>query len=157
MSENPTEVILGGAVLAVALGFVLYAGQIVGLGVSDRNGYVLGASFQSAQGVAAGSDVRMAGVKVGSVTALSIDPATFRAEMEIRMRDDLRLPEDSAAIIASEGLMGGSFVEILPGGSPYELGHGDRIADTQSAVSLVNLLLRAATGGESGLDEGSAR
>ena len=157
MSENPTEVILGGVVLAAALGFVLYAGQVVGLVAPDRHGYMLGASFQSAQGIAAGSDVRMAGVKVGSVASLSIDPATFRAEMEMRLRDDLRLPEDSAAIIAAEGLMGGNFVEILPGGSPYELGPGDRITDTQSAISLVNLLLRAATGGEGGLEEGRTR
>ena len=90
----------------------------------------------------------MAGVKVGTVTALTLDTATFRARADLIVQDGIELPDDTAAIIASEGLLGGSFVELLPGGSPFNLEPGAEILDTQSAVSLVQLLLRFVTGSE---------
>lgn len=153
MSENTSEVILGGVVLAVALGFTVYAGQVTGFATSERGGYMLEASFRSAEGVSLGADVRLAGVKIGSVTGMELDPQSFRADLEFSLRESLRLPDDSAAVVASEGLMGGTYIEILPGGSPYNLESGDQIYDTQSAVSLLNLLIRAATGGEQSLDD----
>lgn len=146
MAQNPVEVAVGGIVLAVAAGFLLYAGQVTGFG-DGRGGYELTASFRSAEGLAVGSDVRLAGVRIGSVTALALDPASFRAEARFTVRDGLALPEDSLAAVASEGLMGGTFLEIVPGGSPENLAAGQEIIDTQSAVSLVTLLLRFASGG----------
>ena len=95
-----------------------------------------------------GTDVRLAGVKVGSVTGLELDPVTFRARADLTVRDTIELPDDTAVVISSEGLLGGSFVELLPGGSPFNLEPGDEILDTQSAVSLVQLLLRFVTGSE---------
>ncbi len=105
------------------------------------------ASFRSVEGVSVGTDVRLGGVKVGTVTALDLNPATFRADAAFTVDDALRLPDDSAVIIASEGLLGGSFVEIVPGGSPFDLEPGAEIEDTQSAVSLLNLLLKYVGGG----------
>ncbi|MFP4328534.1 MAG: MlaD family protein, partial [Paracoccaceae bacterium] len=79
MSHNATEVLVGGAVLAAAVGFVIYAGQVTGMG-RDSSGYPLTASFRSVEGVTVGTDVRLAGVKVGSVTELELNPQTYRAE-----------------------------------------------------------------------------
>lgn len=147
MASHGTEVVTGGVVLAAAVGFFLYAGQIAGLSTgSASDSYT--ASFRSAEGVSVGTDVRLAGVKVGSVTALELNPETFRAEARLAVERGVALPEDTAVIVASEGLLGGSFVELLPGGSPFNLEPGAEIEDTQSAVSLVNLLLKFVAGGE---------
>ena len=148
MSRSATEILVGTAVLLAAIGFLLYAGQMTG-GSAARGGLnEFSASFRSAEGVSVGTDVRLAGVKVGTVTALTLDTATFRARADLTVQDGIELPDDTAAIIASEGLLGGSFVELLPGGSPFNLEPGAEILDTQSAVSLVQLLLRFVTGSE---------
>lgn len=145
MSQNTTEVVVGGAVLALAIGFAVYAGQIAGVGGAG-DGYPLTASFRSAEGVSLGTDVRLAGVKVGSVTGIDLDPVTYRATTTFSVRDGIDIPDDSAVVISSEGLLGGNFVEILPGGSTFNYGPGDEVLDTQGAVSLVSLLMKFVTG-----------
>lgn len=147
MSNQTTEVLVGGAVLAAAIGFLVYAGQVTGLGASNSGGTSYSASFRSVEGVSVGTDVRMSGVKVGTVTALELDRLTYRAATKFSVASDIVLPEDTAVVIASEGLLGGSFLEILPGGSPIDLEPGAEIEDTQGAVSLVNLMLKFAGGG----------
>ena len=145
MANQTTEVLVGGAVLAAAVGFFVYAAQVTGAGpASGSAGYT--ASFRSVEGVSVGTDVRLGGVKVGTVTGLSLNPKTFRADAEFSVDGAIRLPEDTAVVISSEGLLGGSFMEILPGGSPFDLQPGAEITDTQSPVSLVNLLLKFVTG-----------
>ncbi|MFD1194147.1 outer membrane lipid asymmetry maintenance protein MlaD [Seohaeicola saemankumensis] len=146
MSETKTEVAVGAAVLAVAAGFLIYAGQVTGLSAPTA-GYPLTASFRSLEGVSVGTDVRLAGVKVGSVTAVSLNPDTFRADTTITVLDGIVLPDDTSILISSEGLLGGNFVELMPGGSPFNLSPGDEIIDTQGAVSLVSLLMKF-VGGE---------
>ncbi len=145
MENHTTEVVTGAAVLAVAVGFFLYAGQITGF--SNRDGLAhYWASFRAVEGVSVGTDVRLAGVKVGSVTALELDPQTFRARTDFSVKSGIVLPEDTAVVIASEGLLGGTFVEILPGGSPFNLEPGAEIEDTQGSVSIINLLMKFVTG-----------
>ncbi|MBV1867712.1 MAG: outer membrane lipid asymmetry maintenance protein MlaD [Marinosulfonomonas sp.] len=146
MSENTTEVIVGGVVLTVALGFLLYAGQLSGFTQNTSAGNEFTASFRSIEGVSVGTDVRVAGVKVGRVIELELDPQTFRAQTRISITSDIELPEDTAVIVASEGLLGGNFVELLPGGSPFNLEPGSEIEDTQSSVSLIQLMLKFVTG-----------
>lgn len=145
MSENTSEVIVGGVVLAVAIGFLVYAGKVTGMsGAPDS--YELRASFRSADGVDVGTDVRLAGVKVGRVTALELDPATYRAGATFTVRQGIELPDDSAIAISSEGLLGGNYVEILPGGSPFYLEPGTEVEFTQGSVSLVSLLMKFVSG-----------
>lgn len=153
MAERATEVIVGGVVLAVAAGFLFYAGQIAGLtgGAGALAQYT--ASFRSAEGVSVGTDVRLAGVKVGTVTGMTLDPQTFRAETQFTVDDNIRLPDDTALSVSSEGLLGGNFLELIPGGSLTEYEPGDEIYDTQSSVSLTTLLLKFVGG--SGSDSGS--
>lgn len=145
MAENTTEVLVGGVVLAAAIGFVVYAGQATGLSKSDA-GYPLTASFRSMEGVQVGTDVRLAGVKIGTVTDVALNPETYRADTVFTVRDGIQIPDDSAVAISSEGLLGGNFVEIVPGGSPFYFEPGQEIEDTQGAVSLISLLLKFVSG-----------
>ncbi|MEZ5779988.1 MAG: outer membrane lipid asymmetry maintenance protein MlaD [Paracoccaceae bacterium] len=141
MAENVTEVLTGAGVLAAALGFLVYAGGGDGL-TARADSYELNASFRSVEGVTIGTDVRMAGVKIGSVTALKLNPQTFFADAVFTVQNGVVVPEDSTAVIASEGLLGGSFLEILPGGSPSDLAPGAEIEDTQGAVSVIALMMK---------------
>jgi phospholipid/cholesterol/gamma-HCH transport system substrate-binding protein len=150
MTDHTTEVVVGAAVVAAAAGFILYAVQFADVGGPQGDDYVLTASFRSVEGIAVGTDVRLGGVKVGTVTDLTLNPATFRADTTFTIDGALQLPEDTAVVISSEGLLGGNFVELLPGGSPFNLEPGAEIEDTQSSVSLVQLLLRFVTGSEDG-------
>lgn len=146
MAEDLGEVVTGGVVLAVAAGFLVYMMQVGGLGGGAAGAATYTASFRSAEGVGIGTDVRLAGVKVGSVLDMDLDPATFRADALLSVDEEIVLPDDTAVVISSEGLLGGSFVEILPGGSPYNLEPGSEIEDTQGAVSIVQLLLKFVAG-----------
>ena len=148
MSETKTEILVGGLVLAVAVGFVAYAGKTTGLTGDSSADYTLNASFRSADGVSVGTDVRLAGVKVGRVQELELDPETYRARTVFTVREGIDVPDDSAVSIASEGLLGGNYVEILPGGSPFHFEPGDEIEFTQGAVSLISLLSKFVSGSE---------
>ncbi len=145
MSESSAEVLTGAAVLAAAVGFVFYAGQSAGLS-GPGGSYDLTASFRSVEGVTVGTDVRLAGVKIGTVTDLDLNTQTFFADAVIAIDDAVVLPEDSAILVSSEGLLGGAFIEVIPGGSLDNLAPGDEIEDTQSAVSVVNLLMKFVAG-----------
>lgn len=147
MAENTTEVLVGGVVLAAAIGFAVYAGQIAGVSGSSDS-YPLSASFRSLEGVSVGTDVRLAGVKVGTVTDVALNAETFRADTKVSVEKGVQIPDDSAIVISSEGLLGGNFVEIMPGGSPYYFSEGDEITDTQGAVSLISLLLKFVSGSD---------
>ncbi|WP_147110940.1 outer membrane lipid asymmetry maintenance protein MlaD [Tateyamaria sp. syn59] len=148
MAENTTEVLVGGVVLAAAIGFAVYGAQVAGLGNSGGASYPLTASFRSLEGVNVGTDVRLAGVKIGTVTDVALNPETFRADTVVSVRSNTQIPDDSAIVISSEGLLGGNFVEIVPGGSPFYFEEGDEITDTQGSVSLISLLLKFVSGGE---------
>ena len=151
MAYERAEILAGAAVLSVALGFTLYAARGAGFGVEAAS-YPLTASFRSVEGVSVGTDVRLAGVKVGTVSDLQLNPETFFADATITMRKDVAVPVDSTILIASEGLLGGTFVEVQPGGALETLEPGGEIEDTQGAVSLITLLMKFAGGG-SGDDE----
>lgn len=156
MAENISEVIAGGAVLAAAVGFLVYAGQSTGL-TGTAAGYDLKASFRSVEGITVGSDVRLAGVKVGTITSLDLNPQTYFADAKISINKSILLPEDSAILISSEGLLGGNFVEVLPGGSPINLEPGGEIEDTQGAVSLIALLMKfVGSSAQAAVDNGTS-
>jgi phospholipid/cholesterol/gamma-HCH transport system substrate-binding protein len=146
MSHSAGEVTLGAAVLAGALAFGVYTIQSTGYSLGGT-GYDLTASFRSIEGVTVGTDVRLAGVKVGTVTDIALNPTTYRADTVVTVEDGIQIPDDSAIIIASEGLLGGNYVEISPGGSPFFFAAGDEILDTQGSVSLLSLLLKYVGGG----------
>lgn len=141
------EVVTGALVLAAAILFIVYAAGFASGPRVGAGSYALSANFRSVEGVSVGTDVRLGGVKVGTVTALDLDPQTFRARARFSVDDELALPDDTAALVSSEGLLGGSFIELVPGGSPFNIEPGGVIEDTQGAVSLLNLLVRFVGGG----------
>lgn len=147
MSHSTSEVAVGGAILAAAIAFAVYTVQATGFTLG-ASGYDLRASFRSIEGVNVGTDVRLAGVKVGAVSDIMLNPETYRADTVVTLNDGVQVPDDSAIVIASEGLLGGNFVEISPGGSLFYYAAGDEILDTQGSVSLLTLLLRYVGGGD---------
>jgi phospholipid/cholesterol/gamma-HCH transport system substrate-binding protein len=140
------ETVTGGVVLAVALGFLLYAGGVIGWfggGDATQNYRV---SLVSARGVQVGSDVRVAGVKVGRVSWLALNPETFSAETELTVDPEYIFPEDSLALVASEGLLGGSFVEIIPGSSSFPLEAGGRFRTAAPETGLMDFIIEQLNG-----------
>ena len=148
MAGSIAETATGAVVLAAAVGFALYGGKLAGWGATGGS-YPLTASFRSAEGVTLGTDVRLAGVKVGTVTALKLNSQSFYADSVLTIDKSVELPDDSEARISSEGLLGGSFVEIMPGGSLTNFEPGAEIEMTQGSVSLIELLLKFVSGGGS--------
>lgn len=149
MADQRLEVLAGAAVIAVAVGFALFAGRNTGMS-AQAGTYALKASFRSVEGVTVGADVKLAGVKVGTITSLMLNPRTYMADATISVDKSILLPTDSAIVISQDGLLGGNYVEILPGGMPDNLKPGQEIEDTQGAVSLINLLMKFVGSGSSG-------
>ena len=141
MRNSLFETVLGGVVVIVAGVFLMFALGNTGSGASgDR--YKVSASFESVTGIQRGSDVRVAGVKVGSVSDVSYDGETGKAVLSLSVEDNVVLTNLASARIASDGLLGGAFVDVSPGDGEERLaadGTG-AIAKTQSATDLMEEL-----------------
>ena len=136
--RNISELAAGAVVLLVAAGFLVYA--VANTGHAQSGGDVLHATFEAIDGLTAGSDVRLAGVKVGAVTATAIDDKTFQAKVAFSVPTSIHLPTDSSAQITSDGLLGGKYLSLTPGGANNTIPNGGTVAITQSTVSLEQLL-----------------
>jgi phospholipid/cholesterol/gamma-HCH transport system substrate-binding protein len=132
------EILTGAAVLLVAAGFLAYA--VAHSGRSGSAGYPLAARFERIDGLVVGAEVRISGVKVGTVMSAEIDPKTFLATVTLTVRGDIKLPKDTSAEIISESLLGGKFLSLTPGGADAVLRAGETITITQSSISLEQLL-----------------
>jgi phospholipid/cholesterol/gamma-HCH transport system substrate-binding protein len=141
MNGNAVETLIGAVVLAVAGAFLFFAYSSAGVG--RETGYQLKAAFDRVDGLNVGSDVRLSGIKVGSVVSAALDPQTFRAEVTFTVHDDIQLPDDSAAKIASQGLLGAYYLQLDPGGSDKNLAPGSTVKLTQGAVDLMGLIGQA--------------
>lgn len=144
------ETVLGGAVLVAAAGFLIYAlGHTGDAGV--KGGYEVVARFGEAGALAPGADVRVAGVKVGSVARIDLEPKTYLAKATLVVDPSVQLPADSTAKITADGLLGGAHVSVSPGGATENLKPGGEFTNTQGAVDLFGLIgrvLRPADSGE---------
>lgn len=138
-ADHRAELLAGAVVLAVAAGFL---GWGFGKGFARETGYEVRASFPDVDGVAVGTEVRLAGVPVGRVTNVTLNPDTYMADARLSLPAGIVLPNDSAALIQSDGLLGGAYIQIQPGGSPDNLAPGDEIEDVQGAVSLLQLMMK---------------
>jgi len=139
-AEQWAETGVGALVLAAAAGFLIYAlGHASGFGGSG-GGYELTARFGEVGSLTPGADVRVAGVKVGSVSAIELDPKTFLARTRFLIQPQVKLPSDSTVKITSDGLLGGQHVVIAPGGAPDDLKPGAEFQNAQGAVDLFGLI-----------------
>jgi phospholipid/cholesterol/gamma-HCH transport system substrate-binding protein len=142
LRDNLVEAIIGAAVLCVAAFFIVFAYKNTERG-SSRGGYQLFAMFPSAQGINVGSDVRVSGVKVGTVTAQELDAKSFQARVTFNVEDRYKLPIDTSIKVASEGLLGGNFLSLSPGGETDVLKPGEQIEQAQGSVDLMSLVGQA--------------
>ena len=138
MNRNLLETILGAFVLIGAIVFFVYASQSADSGPVE--GYSVTASFSDIGALREGNDVRIGGVTIGTVKGITLNPDSFMANLSMSINPDIRLPDDTGALIVSEGLMGGAYVALEPGGSEDFLSEGGRIAYTQAATNLEQLL-----------------
>lgn len=153
MQKNIIETLIGGVVLLVAGGFLVFAYKGSDMGLRSGDGYTVKARFTNATGINIGSDVRVGGIKVGVVSDMKLDPETYDAVAFFRINATTQLPADSSASVASAGLLGEKFVQITPGGEEKMLADGGRIEFTQSSVSLEELIGKFVFSG-GGVDKG---
>jgi len=137
--ENIGEAFVGLLVVLLAVWFVVFAWDRTG-GGTKAGGIRVTAIFPNASGVNTGTDVRVSGLKVGSVTGLVLDPESYQVKVAIALDPKVKLPSDSSALVTSEGLLGSTFIAFNPGGSPTPLKSGDTITDTQGSMDLMALI-----------------
>jgi phospholipid/cholesterol/gamma-HCH transport system substrate-binding protein len=135
MKQNLMETAVGALVIAIALGFFIFMYSTTGVG-KGSGGYHLTAKFKNVEGINVGSDVRMSGIKIGSVTSQTLDNKSYDAVLTFAIDPAIKLPDDSTAKITSEGLLGGKFIALEPGGSETLLSDGGTITYTQGALDL---------------------
>ena len=143
--ERWGETILGAIVAAVAVGFFAFAAAQAGQTGSSGKSYDLVARFQRVDGIAVGSDVRVSGVKVGVVRAVALDPNTYEARLIMAIDRGISVLDDSNARIAQDGLLGGNYVAIEPGGA-NPLPPGGEITRTQGSIDLLTVMSSAMQG-----------
>jgi phospholipid/cholesterol/gamma-HCH transport system substrate-binding protein len=146
MSRSLVETLLGAVVLAVAIGFVVFA--YTRSGVATVSGYEVSAAFNRVDGIANGSDVRIGGIKVGSVIERTLEPETYRAVLRMSIDETVELSLDTTAAVVSDGLLGGKFIDLQPGAEETLIAAGGRIAYTQSSLLLEELIGKFAFGAE---------
>lgn len=154
MAGSAAETLIGAVVLVAAGGFLVYAANTADVSVGGAGGYELVAEFRKAEGLAKGSDVRVAGVKIGTVTGMTLDPQSYKAVVSMTVRGGIELPEDSSAKITATSLLGDNFVAIAPGASQYMLEPGGEIEFTQGSVNLLDLAGQAIGGGRGDVGQG---
>ena len=138
MRGNVIETVMGAVVLVVAALFLLFAYNTSQL--RSVQGYELTANFEHIDGIRQGTDVRISGIKVGSVLETTLDPKTFLATVRMSVEPSVKLPDDTVAEIISSGLLGDKYMSLVPGGSDKDLPPGGQIKYTQSSVSLEHLI-----------------
>lgn len=140
MQRSAIETVMGAVVLVVAAFFIVLAYNTTDIKPVD--GYQLLAKFNAVDGLAIGSDVRIGGVKVGSVVDQYIDQELYQAVVSFSIQDQIQLPADSVAAINSSGLLGEKYLAITPGKDPNVLAEGGTVSKTKDVVSLEELIGR---------------
>ena len=141
MQRNAVETLLGAVVIIIAAGFIFFFQEIGHF--SSADGYTLHAKFSKIDGINRGSPVRISGVNVGKVTDFSLDPETYSAIVTMQIDEGIEIPYDTAAVISSEGLLGGKFLSLEPGADVEMMVEGDTIEFTQSTPGIEALLGQA--------------
>lgn len=145
MGRSFVETLMGAIVLFVAAAFVFISYKSGNIS-SAKNGYTITAKFREIGSLSIGSDVRVGGIKVGTVSRQYLDPDTYQAVIEMGIADGVNLPRDSSAAIVGDGLLGGKYVAIEPGGDESPIKAGGELKFTQDAVSLESLIGKFAFG-----------
>lgn len=144
MGGRALETLVGAAVIVVAVAFVVFVYERVD--ISDGDGTVFHAEFENIGSLQAGDDVRIAGIRVGQVTGLDLDPDWYLARVAMTVEPGVSLPRDTFVAITSAGLLGGHYVSLHPGTGEVA-GDGHLFTDTQGAINLIDAVSRSMFGG----------
>ncbi|MDA0656252.1 MAG: MlaD family protein [Proteobacteria bacterium] len=139
-SRKSVETILGSIVLAVLCVLIYFAFSATDL--NPHEGYKVTAKFNAVDGLVVGGDVRIGGVKIGTVVSQKVDPKDFKAVVMMTIRPDVRLSKDTHVRIGNDGLLGGKYVKLEPGGGKQIIGDGAELIKTKDVISLGELLER---------------
>lgn len=139
LRDHLGEAFVGLFVVIFAAWFVWFAWGRTG-GGAKAGAIHVAAMFPNSSGINVGSDVRVAGMKVGTVSGQALDPQSFQVKLTLAIDPSVKLPADSSAAVTSEGFLGSNFVALIPGGDTVPLKDGDTIADTQGAMDLMSMV-----------------
>ena len=138
MRSNIFETFIGAIVIILAVSFLFYS-----FSITDKNTegtYNINATFSRIDGIQIGSDVRLSGIKIGSVSKSSLNQTTYEAQLALIIDNSIKIPDDSSAKITMDGLLGSNYISIEPGGSEIYLSENDYLLYTQGSVDLIGLV-----------------
>tara|TARA_B100000927_G_scaffold252800_1_gene218231 strand:+ start:328 stop:774 length:447 start_codon:yes stop_codon:yes gene_type:complete len=138
MRSNTFETFIGAIVIILAISFLFYS-----FSITDNNAegtYKIKATFNRIDGIQIGSDVRLSGIKIGSVAKSSLNQTTFEADLVLIIDNSIFIPDDSSAKITMDGLLGSNYISIEPGGSDIYLTENDYLLYTQGSIDLIGLV-----------------
>ena len=138
MKSNTFEALIGAVVITFTLIFLFFGFQSMRL--NNEGKYNVSAVFNRIDGIKLGSDIRMSGIKIGTVSSQELDNITFQARVLMAIDSDILIPDDSSAKITTDGLLGANYISIEPGGNDIYLESGDEILFTQGSVDLIGLV-----------------
>jgi phospholipid/cholesterol/gamma-HCH transport system substrate-binding protein len=142
MKDSAVETAIGAIVIAIAAAFLIFVYNTTDR-ASARSGYHVVAEFDNVGAINVGTDVRLAGIKVGSVVAQELNPQSYQARVTMMIDPKLRLTDDTTAKVSSEGVLGQPFIALEPGGSETLIADGGEIQFTQGAIDIWKLVSEA--------------
>ena len=138
MRYSSVEILMGAVVLVTAIGFLFLGLQSIN--TNQKDGYNISLIFGSSAGLKSGDSVKISGIDVGKIIKLDLDLDDYNAKIYINLSNEVKIPEDSSARITSSSLLGGNFLDIIPGTSETFLKPNDIIYDTSDSVSFIDML-----------------
>ena len=141
MRYNPVETLMGGIVLITAICFLILGMKTVN--DNQKEGYQISLIFGSSAGLKNGDHVKISGINVGKILNLELNMENYNAKVIVNLNDNIKVPDDSSARITSSSLLGGNFIDIIPGSAETYLKLDDIIYDTKDSVSFTDLLGKA--------------
>ncbi|WP_281017979.1 MULTISPECIES: outer membrane lipid asymmetry maintenance protein MlaD [unclassified Minwuia] len=147
MSNNIVETVIGAVVIAIAAMFLIFAYRTAD--IAPGTGYELVAKFDKVNGVTTGADVRLSGIKIGSVKSTELESPTYLALVRLNIASDVKIPADSSIRVLADGLLGDTFLSVEPGGDEANLNAGDSFRFAQGSVNIMDLVGQAIYSGGS--------
>jgi phospholipid/cholesterol/gamma-HCH transport system substrate-binding protein len=146
--SNIAESVIGAIVVAVAIVFLVFTYTRTGSG--SLSGYELNVRLPKVDGLGIGTDVRLAGIKIGSISDMTLDPKTYLVTVHLNLRDDIKIPTDSSVMVTSAGILGSSYLSITPGGDDKMMAPGSYFENAQGSVDVMGLVGRFIGGDKGG-------
>lgn len=149
MKKLNVQLVTGFFVMLGIAAFTYQAVTIGGASFTQQDGYTLTARFDNISGLRVGGIIEAAGVRVGTVSGIEFDPDNYQAIVSLRINEGVPVQEDAIAAVRTQGIIGEKYIKLTAGGFPELLGDGDMITETESTVSLEELVSKYIFSGSS--------